>query len=167
MNKQQGSSLIVALILLTIITMVAVYSIEGSTIQSKMVASSLFSSLTYQECRNEQEANIRFYNENGGSQRVDLLSLVQTGGSLIADSATETKPITSQYDINPPRSSISTTWSYVRPAPDARSGYEVELGSISQAYLYTNNCIATFRFSTNNQTLGAIVDGLDGSGDVH
>ena len=75
-NKQQGASLVVALIMLTIITLVAVYSIEGSTIQSKMVASSLFSTLTYQECRNEQEANIRFYNANSGAQSPTLLNLV-------------------------------------------------------------------------------------------
>ena len=61
MKHQKGSSLVVALIFLTIISLVAVYSLEGSNIQSKMVANSLFSSLTYQECRNEQEANIRYY----------------------------------------------------------------------------------------------------------
>ena len=167
MNKQNGSSLIVALVLLTIITMVAAYSIEGSTIQSKMVASSLFSSLTYQECRNEQEANIRYYNTDGGSERSELINLIQTESLLEKDSTTENKPITSQYIENTPKSRITTSWEYIRPAPDARSGYEVELGSISKAYLFDNTCTANFRFSTNNQTLGAIVDGLDGSNDVH
>jgi len=41
------------------------------------VANSLFSTLTYQECRNEQEANIRFYNVDGGANRNELIDIRQ------------------------------------------------------------------------------------------
>ena len=69
MQKQRGSSLLFSLIILTIITLVAVYSIEGTAIQSKMVANSLFNTLTYQECRNEQESSIRYFNDTCGEKR--------------------------------------------------------------------------------------------------
>lgn len=167
-NTQEGSSLVVALILLTIITLVAVYSIEGSTIQSKMVASSLFSSLTYQECRNEQEANIRLYNNDGGASRDQLLNLKTPGvPPMFSGGASGKTPITSAYNSYAAKSDIVTQWSYIREAPAARGGFNVDTDAPTKAYLYENNCIATYRFSTNNQTTGAIVEGLVQTGAIH
>lgn len=165
MNKQKGSSLVVALVMLTIITLVAVYSIEGSTIQSKMVASSLFSSLTYQECRNEQEASIRYHNANNGSNRTNLLSHVD---SLVEfSSAGDDEKITTftpQYTSHAPKSTLTSIWKFLKEEPAARAGYEVNIESQSRAYLYENTCTAVFRFSTNSQTLGVIVEGLEQTG---
>jgi hypothetical protein len=167
-NTQEGSSLVVALILLTIITLVAVYSIEGSTIQSKMVASSLFSSLTYQECRNEQEANIRLYNNDGGAARALLLNLLTPDAQpMLSGGASGITPITSAYNSYAAKSDIATEWSYIREAPAARGGFNVDNEAPTKAYLYENNCIATYRFSTNNQTAGAIVEGLAQAGELH
>lgn len=183
-KKQKGASLVVALVLLTIITLVAAYSIEGSTIQSKMIASSLFSTLTYQECRNEQEANVRFYNENGGENRVGLLALIDavaldedgdpivdkdgntTAATIQAGGDSSEVPITKQYNDNSARSDIEYTWSFIKEEPAARGGYNIDTESQIRAYLYQNDCTAVFRFSTNNQILGAIVEGLVQAGNI-
>ena len=161
MHNQQGSSLVVALVMLTIITLVAVYSIEGSTIQSKMVASSLFSSLTYQECRNEQESSIRFHNANNGVNRDKLLSNVDNTSTFISAGVGEgNSTFTTEYVIHPPKSTISSEWAYLRIDNSFRPGYELDTESQTVAHVFENTCTAQFRFSTNNQTLGVIVDGL-------
>jgi hypothetical protein len=144
-----------------------VYSIEGSTIQSKMVASSLFSSLTYQECRNEQEANIRLYNNDGGAERDKLLILKNPDmPPMFSGGASGKTPITSAYNSYAAKSDIVTQWSYIREAPAARGGFNVDTEAPTKAYLYENDCIATFRFATNHQTIGAIVEGLAQAGIV-
>jgi len=184
-KKQKGASLVVALVLLTIITLVAAYSIEGSTIQSKMIANSLFSTLTYQECRNEQEANIRFYNENGGANRVALLDLIDgieldedgnpeededgnnIPATIKAGGDTGEFPMTQGIDIaHPAKSDIAFTWSFIKEEPAARGGYTIDTESPTKAYLFQNDCIAVLRFSKNDQTLGAIVEGLVQAGDI-
>lgn len=173
MKQQNGSSLIVALVLLTIITVVAVYSLEGSNLQTKMVANSLFSTLTYQECRNEQEAQILFYNINGGTNRNTLLTIagvppVDDGdGNLIPASIKQTDTITEANATHPPESSIEIAWSYIQDAPASRSGYDIDTESPTKAYLYENDCLANFRFSTNSQTQGAIVEGLKQAGNIN
>jgi len=166
MKQQNGSSLVVALVLLTIVTLVAVYSIEGTAIQSKMVSNSLFNTLTYQECRNEQEANIRYFNENGGEKRNELIVLESLGTVIHTDSKSESLPITSQYGEHAAVSHIESTWTYIRPAPTARSGYELGVDAPSEALLFQNDCDATFRFAKNSQSLGAVVDTLSSGNSV-
>lgn len=185
MKKQKGASLVVALILLTIITLVAAYSIEGTTIQSKMIASSLFSTLTYQECRNEQAANVRFYNDNGGANRVALLDLIgavelDEDGNPVENDDGENIPATiragGNTGVNPmtkvdddpysAQSDIAFTWSFIKEEPAARGGYTIDTESPTKAYLFQNDCIAVLRFSKNDQTLGAIVEGLVQAGDI-
>lgn len=166
MTKQNGSSLIIALVLMTIITIAAVYSLEGSNIQSKMVANSLFSSLTYQECRNEQEAQIRFYNLNGGDNRKTLLSIAgvppkpDSDGNLVPEKISQTNTLTEANTKNKPNSNISISWSYIQDAPASRSGYDIDTEAPIKSYLYEDECLASYRFSSNSQTQGAIVEGL-------
>jgi hypothetical protein len=172
MKKQTGSSLVVALILLTIITVVAVYSLEGSNLQSKMVANSLFSTLTYQECRNEQEAQIRFYNINGGTNRNTLLAIagvppVDDGtGNFTAEKIEQADTLTEANANHKPKSAISIVWSYIQEAPAAREGFDLGTESATKGYLYENDCLSSFRFSTNSQTQGSIVEGLKQPGNV-
>lgn len=172
-QQQKGSSLIVALVLLTIITVVAVYSLEGSNLQSKMVANSLFGAMTYQECRNEQEAQIRFYNTNGGTNRNTLLTIagippVDDGdGNLIPAKIEQSDTLTEANAINAPRSAINIAWSYIQDAPASRSGYDIDTESPTKAYLYENDCFANFNFSSNSQTQGAIVEGLQQAGNIN
>ncbi len=162
MKHQQGSTLVVSLILLTIITLVAAYALEGSAIQSRMVANSLFSTLTHQECRNEQEAGVRFFNDNGGANRNLLITAMVTNTPYkLADTLTEA------YDANAPRSELDVSWTYMQDAPAARGGYNVDSESQSKAYIFDGNCTATFRFATNSQTLGAVVEGLEQAGTVN
>lgn len=173
MNYEKGSSLVVALILLTIITVVAVYSLEGSNIQSKMVANSLFSTLTYQECRNEQEAQIRFYNINGGENRNALLAIAgipptdDGSGNLIPVTITSSDTLTEAYTNFAPKSDVNIAWSYIQDAPASRGGFNIDTESPIKAYLYENDCVSTFRFSTNSQTQGAVVEGLSQAGTIN
>ncbi len=167
MKNQNGSTLIMALILLTIITVVAAYTLESSGIQGKMVANSLFSTLTYQECRNEQEANVRQYNVN---REALIESMVK--GTPIQSKATMTAHIkvdtvTGEYATNAPKSTLDITWEYLREAPAARSGENLDSESQSKAYLFEHDCNAVLNFSKNSQTLGAIVEGLKQAGNLH
>lgn len=159
-SKQTGSTLVVALVLLTIITMVSLYSLEGSNIQTKMVANSLFSTLTYQECRNEQEASIRYYNDTGGVNRDVLINIKELPTPSLA-----TQTLTTQNATHAPKSdSITMTWSYIREAPSSRGGFDIDIESPTVAYLYENDCEAEFRFAKNHQTLGVSVEGLRQTG---
>ncbi|WP_396587319.1 hypothetical protein [Bermanella sp. R86510] len=162
MRHQSGSTLVTALVILTIITLVAVYSLEGSNIQSKMVANSLFSTLTYQECRNEQESNIRFYNIDGGTKREQLLALrsTQAGGQTEGTLPPTSIPKTQS------KSDIAIEWSYLNEQPGGKSGVEVDINSPIRTYQYENNCNSTFRFAQNDQTLGALVEGLRSAGNI-
>jgi Tfp pilus assembly protein PilX len=161
MKHQQGSTLVVSLILLTIITLVAVYALEGSSIQSKMVANSLFSTLTYQECRNEQEAEVRFFNENGGANRSLLITAMANNTPYLLPDA-----ITKAYK-NPPASQLNASWVYIGDVPAARSGFNIDIESTSKTYIFNANCTAVYHFSTNNQTLGASVEGLQQAGNIN
>jgi Tfp pilus assembly protein PilX len=169
MVKQQGSSLVFALVLLTIITLIAVYAIESSVIQGKMVASSLFSSLTYQECRNEQEANVRFYNDSGGVNRSALLNLKINPADNNTINVSGIQTFTKAYTatgVKTAKSDISYKWSYMGLAPAAFAGGNLDLDAPVKAYLYENDCTAKFGFSTNKQTLGVIVKGLSMAGNI-
>lgn len=164
MKKQSGSTLVVSLIFLTIITIVAVYSLEGSSLQTKMVTNSLFTAITYQECRNEQEANISFYNSAFGVNRVALLDAMRDGLSL---NSTETITEDSTRAGGAlPSSDLTIAWNYLRDAPSFREGFDLDSEAQSKAHLFEHDCDSTFRFSNNSQTLGAIVDGLQQVGNV-
>ncbi len=172
MKTQQGSTLIVSLVLLTIITLVVAYALEGSNIQSKMVANSLFTSLTYQECRNEQEANVQYYNSMdvaGSSNRNILLTSMDSATKADQLTTSITKGTgTSRATAIPPKSDkIEIDWTFVREAPGGRSGYDIDSESQNRAYLFDHECIATYRFSKNDQTLGAIVTGLKQAGNIN
>ncbi|EAT11137.1 hypothetical protein HF888_04135 [Bermanella marisrubri] len=159
MKNQQGSTLVTALIILTVITLVAVYSLESSNIQEKMVANSLFSTLTYQECRNEQESNVRYYNLDGGTKREELLvlrTLNPRDGNTPLSNTLKTQS----------KSDMSIEWSYLSESPAGKSGVEVDIQSPIRVYQYENDCIAQFRFAQSNQTLGALVEGLKSAGNI-
>jgi hypothetical protein len=174
MHNQNGSTLVVSLVLLTIITLVAVYSLEGSSIQTKMVANSLFSTQTYQECRNEQEASVRFYNEAGGTNRNELIQVIQLPPTIDGETGEVIPPhivkdsITKQYTEFAPKSeNIQMRWSYLGERQAYNHGYNIDTESQNRAHLFENDCIATLNFSQNNQTLGAIVSGLKQAGNIN
>lgn len=170
MKQQNGSSLIVALILLSIISLVAVYSLEGSNIQSKMVANSLFSALTYQECRNEQEAQIHYYEKDGNRDALlDIAGVppqADDDGNLIPVIIEDSDTLTEAYAQYGPKSELNIVWRYIQLVPAARGGYDIDTESPSKSYLFENDCFAKFRFSQNSQTLGASVSGLVNPGNI-
>lgn len=157
MRNQQGSTLVVALIFLTIITIVSIYSLEGSNLQSKMVANSLFSSLTYQECRNEQQANIRYYNTD--SNRNDIIDVIKNGSSV----ATSTLRSSDQRKSD----AMEIAWRYIGDLGiSTQSGMSIGSGAQTTTYVFEHDCNAEFSFSTNSQTLGVKVDALKLDGKV-
>ncbi len=161
MKNEKGSTLLVSLVLLTIITLVTVYLLESTTLQSKMIVNSLASSITYQDCRNEQEANVRIYN-------ADRTKLIQ---SMTADKHEDlTTSQTKQYaggegsPTAPKSDSIAIDWRFVKNDPTSRGGYNLDTESQSRAFVFEHDCIATLNFASNAQVLGATVDGLQQAG---
>ncbi|MEY8204338.1 MAG: hypothetical protein RPR40_04610 [Bermanella sp.] len=163
--QQQGSTLVVSLILLTVITLVVLYAIEGSGLQSKMLANSLRSTLTYQECRNEQEAEVRAFNINGGAGRTVLIQAMVTNTHYPSDADTPT--ITELYTEHTPKSELTVSWSYIKDAPAARGGFNVGIESQSKSYIFEGTCGAKYGFTSSSQTLGATVEGLEQAGNIH
>ncbi len=161
MRTQRGSTLLVSLVLLTIVTLVTVYLLESTTLQSKMIVNSLATSITYRDCRNEQEANVRIYN-------ADRTKLIQ---SMTAEkhedlTTSQTKKYAEGDDSpTPPKSdSIAIDWRYVRNDPTSRGGYNLDTESQSRAFIFEHDCTATLNFASNTQVLGATVDGLQQAG---
>ncbi len=165
MKHEKGSTLVVSLVMLTIITLVAVYMLEGSNIQSKMVANSIFGTLTFEECRNEQEAHVRFMNINGGTNRSVLINSIPTAALLSYNSLTKD---TSDRTDNLPRSeSIITTWQYQKEQPASTGGYDLDIESQIKNHIFDNVCVSNFRFASDSQTLGATVQGLEQAGSIN
>ena len=160
MNSEKGSTLIVSLVLLTLITLVTMYLLEGSTLQSKMIVNTLTSSIAYQDCRNEQEAHVRKYN----TDRTDLIVSM----TAATKPASLTKPITTAYDpsgdISIAKSTITVDWRFIQNSPGSRGGYDIDSESQSQALIFENDCTAVKTPSSNSQVLGAVVDGLQQAG---
>jgi len=168
-NKQGGWTLIIALVFLMMITVVTVFSLENSNIQSKMVANSLFTTLTYQECRNEQEAQLSRFNQD----KAELSQLLNIAGIpaelLSSDGYKDLRDYlntarTTTENVTAPKSEISVAWSYVKDAPAGRDGYDIDTESQFKSYIYENTCEANFNLTSNSQTLGAIVNGLRQAG---
>ena len=165
MKAQNGWTLVTSLVFLLMITVITVYTLEGSNIQSKMVANSLTTTLTYQECRNEQEAQLLRYNSN----KADLGTLLSIAGvpedEIFADTlATLNTAQTELNNTTPPKSTITVSWSYVKEAPARRGGYNIDTESQFKSYLYETNCEATYSLNSNSQTLGAVANGLRQAG---
>ncbi len=161
MQTEKGSTLVVSLILLTIITLVTVYLLEGSTLQSKMIANTLANSITYQDCRNEQEANIRTYN----ADRTLLVQSIGVSEDEKDDRLTES--ITKEYSgsISLPKSDeISINWRHLGVRQGFRGGYDLDTEGQSTPQLFEHDCIATKNLASNSQVLGAIVDVLQQAG---
>lgn len=167
MQNQKGASLIIAIIMLTVITLVAVYALENSNIQSKMVGHSLFIVKAFQECRSEQEGQVRYYNETGGSNRETLLTIAGLPYSALGVaptlSAADTVMVSDPSNI---ASNMSIEWRYIKDAPSRRTGYEIDVESPIKTYLYEQDCDATLRFTQSSQTQGALVEGLKATGNI-
>ena len=158
MQNQSGSTIIIALVLLTLVSLVAVYSLESSGIQSKMVNNSLFSTLTYQECRNEQEAQIRDLNEATSVLKDDLTQTSNLDPEL--DPVSVVPFTTQRADYSPKSTEMTTTWSYI--GEDSNIFQGSSLGTFT-ALVFQNNCNAKFRFSSNTQSMGVAIKALKNS----
>jgi len=64
MKNQKGATLVVALSLLTIITLVAVYTIESSSIQVRMISNRALIDKIIQDAHNELLAVVQYYDNS-------------------------------------------------------------------------------------------------------
>lgn len=161
MREQRGSTLLISLVLLTVITLVTVYLLEGTTLQSKMIANSLASSIAYRDCRNEQEANVRIYN----ADRAPLIkSMTAAKDAELTTSQTKKYSGEEGEPTAPKSDSIVIDWNFIGIDPTSRGGYNIDSESQSRPFIFENDCTATLNFASNSQVLGASVDGLQQAG---
>lgn len=155
MKREKGMTLVFALVLLAVITVVVVYSLEGSSLQSRMIVNSMISNQVYQECRNELEANMIYYNRQG--IRDELLEQVNNvdgfDGKVLSDDLGSS---------NPPKSQLSTYWRYVKQdnASAGASGSTIDTTATSVHHIFEIDCNASLRFASESQTQGTSVNGL-------
>jgi len=162
MKNQRGITLIFALILLTVITIVVVYNLEGTSLQSRMIVNSMIKNQVYQECRNEIEANMIFYNRQGA--RDELLEHI---GNTAGFNGTVFSGDHSA--AHPPKSNLQVTWRYVKQdnASSGASGSTIDTTATSVSHLYEIDCNSTLRFAEESQTQGTSVNGLKDSSIVN
>jgi len=155
MKNQKGMTLIFALILLTIITIVVVYNLEGSSLQSRMIVNSMIKNQVYQECRNEIEANTIYYNRQG--MRDQLLD--QIGNTAGFDGSVLSDDLGSSH---PPKSELEVKWRYIKQdnASSGASGNTIDTTASSVNHLFEIDCEAQLRFAEESQTQGTSVNGL-------
>ena len=155
MKHQKGFTLIFALIFLSIITIVVIYSLEGSSLQSKMIVNSMIKNQVYQECRNELDANMVYYNRLRA--RIELLEHVgrpdEFDGTVMSDD---------HGSSNPPKSQLEVTWRYIKQdnASSGASGNTIDTTASAVSYLFEVDCESSLRFAEESQTLGAGVGSL-------
>lgn len=155
MKHQKGFTLIFALIFLSIITIVVIYSLEGSSLQSRMIVNSMIKNQVYQECRNELDANMIYYNRQG--TRDELLAHVgspdEFDGTVMSDD---------HGNSNPPKSHLEPVWRYLKQdnASSGASGNTIDTTASSVSHLFEIDCTSTLRFAEESQTLGVSVNGL-------
>ena len=154
-HSERGMTLIFALIILTVITIVVVYSLEGSSLQSRMIVSSMIKNQVYQECRNEINANTMFYSRNGA--RDALLEKVGVSEDFDGQVFTNATGVS-----KPAKSDLSIKWRYIglAPASSGMSGSTIDTTSSSVRHMFEVDCNSSLRFAIESQTQGTSIDGL-------
>lgn len=153
MKQQRGMTLVFALVLLTIITIVVVASLEGSSLQSRMIVASMIKNQVYQECRNELEANMTYYSRD--ANRSILLAEKNNTDGFKGEVWSDDFGTS-----NPPRSDLNVSWRYVKQDNAITSGSSIDTTASVVRHLYEVDCEAQLRFARESQTQGVGVEGL-------
>lgn len=152
MNKQKGATLVVALSLLTIITLVAVYTMENSSIQSRMLVNSVVSYSAFQDTNNELMGQVRYFDTPDGL--AELLGYEATP---------PTAPLSNRS--TPVHTTIATDLIYTdRKYPC--SSDEVGVDSPVECPIFEVTSIGEQRSSISNQSVGVYARKLAVTGTV-
>lgn len=149
MKKQSGATLVIALSLLTIITLSVVYSLENSSIQSRMVANSVYSLRTYQATNNELSALIRAWN---------------TDPSLIVNNTNPETVNTPNVITTPARVGLRNELIFKNKYAIGKQGNEIGVDAPVQYPLYEASSRGTHSFAVSNQSIGFMIHKLGISG---
>lgn len=154
-RSERGMTLIFALIILTVITIVVVFNLEGSNLQSRMIVSSMIKNQVYQECRNELEANMIFYNRDGARDALlqEVGNTAGFAGQVLSDDLGSS---------HPPKSTLDVQWRYIKQdnASSGASGNTIDTTATAVRHLFEVDCTAALRFAEESQTQGTTIDGL-------
>ncbi len=141
MKKQKGATLVIALSLLTIITLVAVYTIESSTIQGRMISNSAITYSVFQDTHNELFATVRFYDDSANLSQLLDFDEASNPHSLTVNRTSPTNTGLSSALIN---------------TGDKSPCFEDEVGvdSPTECLIFEITSVGTRRASASNQSLG-------------
>lgn len=137
--KQKGSTLIVALVILSIMTLVATFAMQNSGIQSRMVANSIHTAESFRAASNENNSQYRTYN--------DFNALVKLVFAKAVVGANQLDEIT-----QPKSSTVTATFEYVGECPTCLVGEE--LGADKEVLLFEFTADAETGGAESNQTIG-------------
>lgn len=137
--KQKGSTLIVALVILSIMTLVATFAMQNSGIQSRMVANSIHTAESFRAASNENNSQYRTYN--------DFAALPQLAAAKAVVGANQLNQIT-----KPKSSTVSASYEYMGECPTCMIAEEV--GADKEVLLFEFTADAETGGAESNQTIG-------------
>ena len=152
MRKQKGATLIIALSLLTIITLVAVYTIENSSLQGRMVSSSIISYNAFQDVNNELMSKLRFYDDADNYSDLLELEVENTVHSITTVSS-------------PANTALVNSLIYTGEKVVCE-GSEIHEGAGISCPIFEMTSIGNLRSSISNQSLGLKAQRLEVEGTV-
>lgn len=137
--KQKGSTLIVALVILSIMTLVATFAMQNSGIQSRMVANAISTAESFRASNNENNAQYSYYN--------DFTKLTKLTEFKIAEKPTALDTLT-----EPPEVTLTASVDYLYECPTCWQGEE--LGTDKEVLLFEFTSDAEIGNAESNQTIG-------------
>jgi hypothetical protein len=137
--KQRGSTLVVALVILSIMTLVATFAMQNSGIQSRMVANSVHTAEAFRDANNENNGQYRQYNDFVELPKLAAAKAVVGANVLVAATA-------------PAHSTISANFEYMGECPTCMIAEEV--GSDKEVLLFEFTADAQTGGAESNQTIG-------------
>lgn len=138
--KQQGSILVVALVILAIMTLVATFAMQNSGIQSRMVANAIHTEVAFRDANNENNAQYHIYND---FDKLPKLALAKA-----SKGAKQLTLATTPYS----GTTISASYQYNGVCPTCMIGEEV--GSDKEVLLFEFTADAKVGGAQSNQTIG-------------
>lgn len=137
--KQTGSTLVVALVILSIMTLVATFAMQNSGIQSRMVANSVHAAEAFRDANNENNGQYRKYNRFDELPKLTVAKAVVGSNPLAATTV-------------PVHSTVSASFEYMGECPTCLIGEE--LGADKEVLLFEFTANAETGGAESNQTIG-------------
>lgn len=137
--KQTGSTLVVALVILSIMTLVATFAMQNSGIQSRMVANSVHTAEAFRDANNENNGQYRQYNDFDELPKLAVAKAIVGSNPLAASTV-------------PAHSTVNANFEYMGECPTCMIAEEV--GSDKEVLLFEFTADAQTGGAESNQTIG-------------